>query len=462
MKTKDPGVPGVTLCSRLERSSRYAVERGPASLAGVPVPVHGPMREHGNGREVPSDDHVAVLLKSPAAPAYAPATPHLLTRRHPSAQLDQLPKPPQHSTRHVQRRPRRTARCVLAVLTALGTVVAVVTFLRAGGPRRGGDATARLYGDKRRSCEARGMLTPAVNGIDDAQRVVVRVTPRRSALSSEAAFVHENSIQARSFHPVLSSRAAHMFAGASETGVASAPDDQTRDDGGCLRPAVHVLDFKARPVLAAGQSPKLFFALCTSAERAIRHAQTWAHFMLNPAASSDLPPPGCVVTDAQNTRDLNGMSRADDEFRRHGLGCVMRDTSRTGQRYEARVLGLLRDAWVESELRRWRDGSTAPDWFVFGDDDTWYSDPAMLRAFLARHDPAEEHFFGAFSETRQNYEYFVRPPLPRGACVRLGPWNLTVRGVAAGSDRVRGRRDRHQPRPPGEDAGSGRRMCDPL
>ncbi|TKA54472.1 hypothetical protein B0A53_03165 [Rhodotorula sp. CCFEE 5036] len=118
------------------------------------------------------------------------------------------------------------------------------------------------------------------------------------------------------------------------------------------------------------------------------------------------PPPGCLVTDADGTRDTTGMTRANDEFRRQGLGCVMRDTSRTGQRYELRVLGLLRDAWVESELRRWRDGAAVPDWFVFGDDDTWYSDVTMLREFLARHNPADEHFFGTFSETRQNYEYF--------------------------------------------------------
>ncbi|GAA5868492.1 hypothetical protein JCM3774_005396 [Rhodotorula dairenensis] len=362
------------------------------------------MRAHGREQEL-TNDHVAVLLKSPVAPAYAPATPQLLTRRRPSVQFDPLPKPPQLSALHVKRGPRRTTRCVgIAVLTALGVVV----LLLVKANTRGSEATTTWYGDRGRSCEARGLFTPAGN--DDAQRVVVRVAPRQSALTGGGAFVRENTVQARPFHPVLSSQAAELFAGGSKGSAASPPENTPA--GECIRPAVHVLDFKARPVLAADQkSPELFFALCTSPKRAVRYAQTWSHFMLDRTVlmmNDNAPPPGCLVTDAQNTHDHTGMSRANDEFRRHGLGCVMRDTSRTGQRYEARVLGLLRDAWVESELRRWRDGAAVPDWFVFGDDDTWYSDPTMLRAFLARHDPAEEHFFGAFSEARQNYEYFGR------------------------------------------------------
>lgn len=150
------------------------------------------------------------------------------------------------------------------------------------------------------------------------------------------------------------------------------------------------------------------------------------------------------------------MTRANDEFRRQGLGCVMRDTSRTGQRYELRVLGLLRDAWVESELRRWRDGAAVPDWFVFGDDDTWYSDVTMLREFLARHNPADEHFFGTFSETRQNYEYFVSLTHCVPLCPALERSPLLC--CLTGSDRFRWRRNHHQSRLAGEDAGSGRRV----
>ena len=370
--------------------------------------MHLPPTRDTMGDARPESEDYVVLLKSPAQ-APGPSTPHL--RRRPSVQFDDTPRPPHHYTPSVKRGPRRTKRGVAwAALTALGVVVVLAM---ARNRKSGGSAT--VDDDPSKPCEARGFLSPAINDIDDAQRIAVRVTTsRQSALPREGGFVHENTIQPHLFHPSLSSQVAEMF-GDSKEGQRTAlpsPADTSRDDK-CIRPFSHVLDFKPRPLLPTDENPELFFALCTSSKRAVRYAQTWSHFMLGSNSSrrdsddASAPPPGCLVTDADGTRDSTGMTRANDEFRRHGLGCVMRDTSRTGQRYELRVLGLLRDAWVESELRRWRDGAAVPDWFVFGDDDTWYSDVTMLREFLARHNPADEHFFGTFSETRQNYEYFV-------------------------------------------------------
>ena len=366
-------------------------------------PTHDTMRD----ARPESEDYV-VLLKSPAqAPAFGPSTPHL--RRRPSVQFDDTPKPPRHYTRSLKRGPRRTKRWIAwATLTAVGVLVVLVV---ARSRKTGASATVD---DPNKTCEARGFLSRAINDIDDAQRITVRVTSVRSALPQEGAFVHENTIQPHLFHPKLSSQVSEMFGEASRDPAAPQPSPARSRDDKCIRPFSHVLDFKPRPLLPNDENPELFFALCTSPKRAVRYAQIWSHFMLGSNSShrdsddaSSAPPPGCLVTDADGTRDNTGMTRANDEFRRHGLGCVMRDTSRSGQRYELRVLGLLCDAWVESELRRWRDGAAVPDWFVFGDDDTWYSDVTMLREFLARHNPADEHFFGTFSGTRQNYEYFV-------------------------------------------------------
>lgn len=62
------------------------------------------------------------------------------------------------------------------------------------------------------------------------------------------------------------------------------------------------------------------------------------------------------------------MERANEVLGEAGTGCVMRDSSRVGERYEMRVLGLVNDAWEESERRRKNhsvDGGIV-EWFVFG------------------------------------------------------------------------------------------------
>jgi hypothetical protein len=117
---------------------------------------------------------------------------------------------------------------------------------------------------------------------------------------------------------------------------------------------------------------------------------------------------GCVVTDAQGKGNHGGMAKVNAEFRRQGLSCTMKESSRVGERYEMRVLGLIRDAWIESERRRFQENAPLVDWFVFADDDTWFSDSAMLREMLSGFDSREDHYFGAFSETKGTVESFGR------------------------------------------------------
>lgn len=117
------------------------------------------------------------------------------------------------------------------------------------------------------------------------------------------------------------------------------------------------------------------------------------------------------------------MGRANEVLREAGTGCVMRDSSRTAGRYEMRVLGLINDAWEESERRRLdeeEDGLV--EWFVFGyvfrlsfrksvadyfmcrDDDTWWTDQASIRELVAGYDWREDHILGGFSEAEGNYQ----------------------------------------------------------
>lgn len=85
-----------------------------------------------------------------------------------------------------------------------------------------------------------------------------------------------------------------------------------------------------------------------------------------------------------------------------------------------RVLGLVKDAWLESERRRWQEGGDIVEWFIFGfgppipsvfipadalinsDDDTWWSDISLVRSLLSGYDPAEDWLLGSFSEATQN------------------------------------------------------------
>lgn len=347
-----------------------------------------------------------VLLKSPllASPyvpqgeAAAPST-RLHSRRHTvksSISKDQQPDRRPLTRPGARRNGRRRSRWGEVVLAAIG-LCALGLFWRLFR-RRDHHISFEDALPNGGSCELRGLLTRSVNGIDERHRIAIRVYPNSTPADD---YVPANVVQPRLLHPQLSSQLANIF---SHSPQALEPD-LTRD-GQCIRPVTHAID--VRPHAQVRSGPELFFALCTAPKRAEKYAEVWRHFMVSPGRAAPSRPPGCLVTDASGTGDTKGMARANDEFRRQGLGCIMRDTSRTGQRYELRVLGLVRDAWVESELRRWRDGARPIDWFIFGDDDTWWSDATLLRDLLAKQNPTEDHLFGTFSETRANFDYFGR------------------------------------------------------
>ncbi|GAA5907959.1 hypothetical protein JCM5296_000771 [Sporobolomyces johnsonii] len=271
-------------------------------------------------------------------------------------------------------------------------------------------------------CEARGLFSPA--GKVDRHRVAIRLRPPQDA--DEADRNPDNTVLPQSFHPVLTSQQPALFAKASTPLPALSADAK-----GCIVPSTHSLPLIPRP-RPNPVEPTIFFSICTAPQRAVTYAPIWKHFMAPDVSSvpaSELPTdpttgrrlqikaPGCLVTDAQGNGDSKGMARANVEFRRQGLSCVMKESSRVGERYEMRVLGLIRDAWVESERRRWQEGAPLVEWFIFGDDDTWWSDQAMLREMLAGYDSREDHLFGTFSEARGNLEVFGKIAFGGGGMV---------------------------------------------
>lgn len=338
-------------------------------------------------------------VSSPELSPYEKAMPYSLKRtgRAPSAEL----LLPGLLSPIASKKPRRTTRWSRAA--AVVAAVCTVAFVAQTPVRE--QVTEKMVGVfTPATCEERGMLSPSLDPAEDAHRLVVRVhsqMPRNT--EEEDAFVPENRLQSLPLHPDLSSRIANMFA--VKPSPVAAPDATAET---CLPSNPLRIDFKPRPVVPAKQ-PELFFALCTPPDRAYTYASVWTHYMSAPTrgiGGSNASAPGCLVTDAQGTGNTAGMARANDEFRRQGLGCVMRDTSRVNQRYEMRVLGLLRDAWIESQLRTRRDGAPKVEWFVFGDDDTWWSDPAMLRELVSQYDHRQDHILGTFSETVGNYQVF--------------------------------------------------------
>ncbi|GAA5941869.1 uncharacterized protein JCM15063_000804 [Sporobolomyces koalae] len=250
-------------------------------------------------------------------------------------------------------------------------------------------------------CEARGLFTPLAPE-DEQRRLAIRIEPE--SLDHDVALTPENTILSDSFHPELSrANILAMFDNSSQPARLD-PVELTEP---CLTPSTHTLPLVSKPRITRN-SPHVFFAISTTPERAVTFAPVWKHFMSSIRVSNDKSrAPGCIVTDAQGGGTGAETTRANALFRQQGLACKMQTSSKVGQRYEMRVLGLIRDAWIESERTRFEHpDSNLVEWFVFQDDDTWWSDIGMLRTMLSAYDSREDHYFGSFSETQGTLETF--------------------------------------------------------
>lgn len=290
-----------------------------------------------------------------------------------------------------------------------------------------------LQGGEEGACERAGFISS--EGRNDTHRLVVRVKPTPAAPSrgvNAEVLNPDNALLPQPFDSRLTEHLPMLFeypsmpVQALEGSTADLAENDTSLAAlsGCLPPSTtHYLPLHPPPITTEHQ-PNLFFSMCTSPQRVIEFSPIWEHFM---TAQEGGLKPGCLITDAQGVWDEEGKRRANEVLKQSGSSCVMKESSRvsfegvkvrrsrqaaanssqrtqSGQRYEMRVLGLVKDAWIESERRRWQEGGDAVEWFIFGDDDTWWSDIGLVRSLLAGYDSSEDWLLGSFSEATQNLQ----------------------------------------------------------
>ncbi|KAM0753643.1 hypothetical protein T439DRAFT_310430 [Meredithblackwellia eburnea MCA 4105] len=257
------------------------------------------------------------------------------------------------------------------------------------------------------TCEERGMISRLVNATEEASRIVVHF---QASPLGEAEPNKINTLLRTPLNPFFTSIHESLFASSS---AQSAPqtDNPAAGTSSCVAPVRHLIHMRPPPSLPRDE-PTLFFAHCTSPERVVSFAPTWSHHLASTQSAPQgrgnglrRPPPGCMVVDAIGEGDLEGRRKANIALKNAGTSCIMRDSSRVGERYEMRVLGLVRDAWVEAERRRWeQDGGPVVEWFVIADDDTFFVDISILKEMLLDFDHTEDHLLGGFSEAEGNFE----------------------------------------------------------
>ena len=156
---------------------------------------------------------------------------------------------------------------------------------------------------------------------------------------------------------------------------------------------------------------RLMFSIVTSVSRARDNADLWLRWLTPPKLhlSPDVPPsskdgkpsgPACVVLfgPGENRKEVE---KLENEWREQQIPCDILTTDEG--RYEARVLEMER-RMPEHARKLGRDF----DWFIWGDDDTFWIDPYTLVRELSRHDPAEPHFLGTETDSLVQRSIFGR------------------------------------------------------
>ncbi|GAA5879034.1 hypothetical protein JCM8547_006224 [Rhodosporidiobolus lusitaniae] len=189
-------------------------------------------------------------------------------------------------------------------------------------------------------------------------------------------------------------------------GVALSAAEETVDEDPVPE---HTIDVWPRKISLTPGSPgvdeyvpepeRMMFGIVTTVQRAkVIGSTLWTHFML--PKHDDEGTPNCLVLldakeDPQDVRELK------DLFEAKGLPCGVR----TGKydRYEVRVLSMVK------EMREYADDiGKRIDWFVFGDDDTFWVDMRSLRRLLSKYNSDEDWFIGATTEAQKQLEQFGR------------------------------------------------------
>ncbi|KAL8291731.1 hypothetical protein RQP46_001989 [Phenoliferia psychrophenolica] len=298
---------------------------------------------------------------------------------------------------------KKSARSPLGRWLALGCVFAFCLLqLRPLGILR--VAKRGVEGLQGLTCEERGLVSRQAGGEASRVAIVVRPSSVDGSVPSPV-----NTLLDTPFHPSLTSQHPFFFPGSinpTDSNTSSfAHHPSAGSTSSCIKPVSHVLAMPPPPT-NAGKDIEIFYSMCTSPSRAVAFAPVWNHFLSAPSATKGAP--GCVVVDAQGHGDLEGRARANAALKASGTSCVMKESGMAGHRYEMRVLGLINDAWIESERRRWQNFGPVPEWFIIADDDTFWIDITDLKDILSQYDSNEDHMLGGFSEAVDNFNHHGR------------------------------------------------------
>ncbi|KAL8293325.1 hypothetical protein RQP46_000026 [Phenoliferia psychrophenolica] len=320
--------------------------------------------------------------------------------------------------------PRRTSKLwhgVRLVGLGFGAACLIRAYTPLGAARLGGDGWSWGAHGRASSCSS-GVETWGTNHSEASIKIRVRPAPPVVNHQVRVEAVRD-PIRGDSFHPQLAFSRYDLTppVGESHIDESGAPSTtslspSTTPSTTCVEEASHLVQMLPIPDLT-GHDPAFFFSYCTTPKRAVTYGPTWTSFLgyyasqQSPTGGVDsMRRPGCLVVDASDGEEVDrmaGREKANEVLDRIGTSCVMRRSSRDGQRYEMRVLGLIADAWNESELRR-AEGGPAVEWFVIGDDDSWFVGLNSLKELVVRKNSEDDHLLGGFTGAIDHYRTFGR------------------------------------------------------
>ncbi|GAA5926610.1 uncharacterized protein JCM15063_000323 [Sporobolomyces koalae] len=143
---------------------------------------------------------------------------------------------------------------------------------------------------------------------------------------------------------------------------------------------------------------RVMFGSVTTVARAREMTKLWTNWMH--ADHPEQGQPMCLIlfSSHETQEDIDDLKILLDE---RGLPCVLKQSDHV--RYEVRVLSMIQQMHEHANsLER------SFDWFVFGDDDTFWVDIRATLRMLSKYDPKQEWFVGTSSESLEALGSFGR------------------------------------------------------
>ncbi|GAA5901305.1 uncharacterized protein JCM6883_000173 [Sporobolomyces salmoneus] len=143
---------------------------------------------------------------------------------------------------------------------------------------------------------------------------------------------------------------------------------------------------------------RMMFGSVTTTKRAKQMTQLWTNWMI--PRDSDQAQPACLILLSKEEKQED-MRELETVLKDRGLPCVLKQSEH--ERYEVRVMSMIK------EMKDYSDSlDRSFDWFVFGDDDTFWVDYRSTLRMLSRYDPRQEWYIGSSSESQEALGMFGR------------------------------------------------------